>query len=237
MGSMGFAELLEVELSLSRQTSNKSSTSPRPASDKPVATPAGRAERSSGQAGGVARDESGDGGGGGTIHGDNPFLPPPHERNPVRRFRGRLTSPVTLWTASEGGRRAGLPVSAVMVADGEPGKVIGLLDDNSELWPVVESGRRFAVSVLRWEHRSLADAFAGLMPAPGGAFRLAEWRDTDWGPVPASVQTWAGCRLLASRPFGWALAVEGELEYVELGEENDPLMHRRGRYFTVPDQP
>ncbi|HZC27368.1 MAG TPA: flavin reductase family protein [Actinopolymorphaceae bacterium] len=172
---------------------------------------------------------------GGRIHGDHPFLPPPHERNPVRRLRGRLTAPVTLWTAAVRERRAGLPVSAVMVADGEPGKVLGLLDDNSELWPLIEDGGRFAVSVLRWEHRSLADAFAGLMPAPGGTFRLSEWTDTDWGPVPSSVQTWAGCRLLSSRPFGWALAVEGELEHVVLGDETDPLLHRRGRYFTVPD--
>jgi 3-hydroxy-9,10-secoandrosta-1,3,5(10)-triene-9,17-dione monooxygenase reductase component len=73
-----------------------------------------------------------------------------------------------------------------------------------------------------------------LMPAPGGAFRLAEWTDTDWGPVPTTVQTWAGCRLRQARPFGWALAVEAEIERVELGEENDPLLHRRGRYFTSP---
>jgi flavin reductase (DIM6/NTAB) family NADH-FMN oxidoreductase RutF len=201
---------------------------------------------------------------GGWIHGDNPFLPPPHERDPVRRLRGRLAAPVTLWSAgvvaptaagpadnsaadnsAAGGpaahgpvagrsRRAALPVSAVLVADGDPGLILGLVDGDSELWPVLESTGRFAVSVLRWEHRALADAFAGLMPAPGGPFRLTEWTDTDWGPVPTSVQTWAGCRLLQARPFGWSLAVEAEVEHIELGEESDPLLHRRGRYFTPP---
>jgi 3-hydroxy-9,10-secoandrosta-1,3,5(10)-triene-9,17-dione monooxygenase reductase component len=222
---------------------------------------------------------------GGWIHGDNPFLPPPHERDPVRRLRGRLAAPVPLWSAgvvaptadgpdadgpgadgpgtdgpgvggpaadgpaadnsSAGGpaahgsvagrsRRAALPVSAVLVADGDPGLILGLVDGDSELWPVLESTGRFAVSVLRWEHRALADAFAGLMPAPGGPFRLTEWTDTDWGPVPTSVQTWAGCRLLRARPFGWSLAVEAEVERIELGEESDPLLHRRGRYFTPP---
>ncbi|MEQ7129179.1 flavin reductase family protein [Actinopolymorpha sp. B11F2] len=199
--------------------------------------------------------ESGDeAGGGGLIHGDNPFLPPPHERDPVRRLRGRLAAPVTLWSAGVAAtgtagelaadtagvaaagrsRRAALPVSAVIVAEGEPGLILGLVDGDSELWPLLESTGRFTVSVLRWEHRALADAFAGLMPAPGGPFRLAEWTDTDWGPVPTSVQTWAGCRLMRARPFGWALAVEAELERIELGEENDPLLHRRGRYFTAP---
>jgi 3-hydroxy-9,10-secoandrosta-1,3,5(10)-triene-9,17-dione monooxygenase reductase component len=130
--------------------------------------------------------------------------------------------------------RAALPVSAVIVADGDPGLVVGLVDGDSELWALLETTGRFALSVLRWEHRALADAFAGLMPAPGGAFRLAEWTDTDWGPVPTSVQTWAGCRLLQARAFGWALAVEAEIERIELGEESDPLLHWRGRYFTAP---
>ena len=173
---------------------------------------------------------------GGAIHDEHPFLPPPHERNPVRRLRGRLAAPVTLWTAGAGdGRtsRAGLPVSAVIVADGEPGKLVGLVDEDADLWPLLRSTGRFAVSVLRWEHRSLADAFAGTMPAPGGPFRLTEWTETEWGPVPAAVQTWAGCRLVDARPLGWPLAVEGELEHIELGDESDPLMHRRGRYFTA----
>jgi flavin reductase (DIM6/NTAB) family NADH-FMN oxidoreductase RutF len=176
---------------------------------------------------------------GGAIHGDHPFLPPPDQRNPIRRLRGRLTAPVTLWTAGAAsdptpGARAGLPVSSLLVADGDPGLVVGLVDDNSELWDVLESTGRFAVSVLRWEHRALADAFAGVAPAPGGPFRLTEWSATDWGPVPATVQTWAGCRLLQARPLGWALAVEAEIEHVVLGDEPDPLLHRRGRYVTLP---
>jgi len=133
-------------------------------------------------------------------------------------------------------RRAGLPVSSVLVADGEPGIVVGLVDADSELWSLVERlgpDARFAVSFLRWEHRNLADAFAGLRPAPGGPFRLAEWRETAWGPVPTTVNTWAGCRLRATRPVGWALAVEAEIEHIELGDESDPLVHRRGRYVTV----
>ena len=56
-----------------------------------------------------------------TIHGDHPFLPPESERSPVRRFRGRLPSPVGLWTTAYDGKRAGLTVSSMLVADGEPG--------------------------------------------------------------------------------------------------------------------
>ncbi|GAB3426513.1 flavin reductase family protein [Flindersiella endophytica] len=171
------------------------------------------------------------------ISGQHPFLPPENERSPVRRLRGRLTAPVTLWTALSTGpagtQRAGLPISAVVVADGEPGHVLGLVDADTELWELIEESGRFAVSVLRWEHRDLPEVFAGLMPSPGGPFRTGTWRDTEWGPVPAGVSTWAGCRLLDAREIGWSLAVDGELEHVELGDDADPLLHRRGRYLTL----
>lgn len=168
------------------------------------------------------------------ISDQHPFLPPEHERSPVRRLRGRLTAPVTLWTAGAGTQRAGLPVSAMAVVDGEPGHVLGLVDGDSELWELIEESGRFAVAVLRWKHRDLTEAFAGLMPSPGGPFRTGEWRGTEWGPVPVDVTTWAGCRLLDAREIGWSLAVDGELEHVELGDDADPLLHRRGRFLTLP---
>jgi flavin reductase (DIM6/NTAB) family NADH-FMN oxidoreductase RutF len=169
-----------------------------------------------------------------TIHGDHPFLPPESERSPVRRLRGRLAAGVTVWTAASGGHRAGLTVSSMMVADGEPGRVVALLDPDSELWETAAESRAVAVSWLTYDDRRLADAFAGVAPAPGGAFRLADWTDTDWGPVLARADTWAGCRLVDAEPreVGWALLVEAVLEHIELGEEQAPgLVHRRGRYL------
>lgn len=170
-----------------------------------------------------------------TIRYEHPFLPPEGDRNPVRRLRGRLAAPVTLWTAYDGDRAVGLPVSSVLVADGEPARMLGLLDPDSDLWAAVEDGGRFAVMVLRWPHRALPDAFAGLAPAPGGPFRLAEWSQTRWGPVLAEPVSWAGCRLVAPpRRLGWGLLVEAEIEHVALDpDEEEPLLHWRGRYRTV----
>jgi 3-hydroxy-9,10-secoandrosta-1,3,5(10)-triene-9,17-dione monooxygenase reductase component len=166
-----------------------------------------------------------------TIHGDHPFLPPESERSPARRLRGRLTSPVTLWTSES----SGLPVTSVMVADGSPALLIGLVDEDSLLWSSISRTSVFAVSLLTWEHRGLADAFAGVMPAPGGPFRLTSWESTSWGPVPSSVSTWAGCRLLDSRSSGWAVEVRATIEQVTIGADPDPLIHRRGRYLTLPE--
>jgi len=170
---------------------------------------------------------------GGFIHGDDPFATPESERSPVRRLRGRLPAAVTLWTAiaSDGGR-AGLTVSSTLVVDGDPGRLLGLVDDEAAWWPAASTAGRFAVTVLGQAHRQLADRFAGLLPAPGGPFADHEWLDTPYGPVPADAGTWVGCRLDGSRPIGWALLVEATIERVELGVD-PPLVHYRGRYRAI----
>ena len=162
-----------------------------------------------------------------SIHHTDPFATPEGDRSPLRRLRGRLASPVTLWTAPG---PAGLTMSSTLVVDGRPGRVLGLVDDESDLWAAIEDAGRFAVLPLRPEHRQLADRFAGLMPAPGGLFANGDWRETDFGPVPADAGTWAGCRLDTARPYGWALLLEGTVEHVEVGAADEPLVHYRGRY-------
>jgi flavin reductase (DIM6/NTAB) family NADH-FMN oxidoreductase RutF len=170
-----------------------------------------------------------------TIHSDHPFLPPEDQRNQLRRLRGRLPAPVTVCTAYSSDRPAGLTVSSILVADGEPGRVLVLLDPDSELVAALRLSQTTVVNVLGWEHRQLADAFAGVTPAPGGPFRLGEWEPSDWGPVLVGVQAWAGCRLVKPEPreVGWSLLVEAVIEHIHLDPAGPPLTHRRGRYFTL----
>ena len=162
-----------------------------------------------------------------TIHSSDPFATPDEEKSAVRRLRGRLAAPVTLWTAPG---PAGLTVSSMLVADGDPGRVLGLVDEESDLWEAVERAGLFAVAPLGPADRQLADRFAGLMPAPGGLFATGEWTTTPYGPVPATAATWAGCRLTDARPVGWALLVEAVVETIEAGPPGAPLVHHRGRY-------
>jgi 3-hydroxy-9,10-secoandrosta-1,3,5(10)-triene-9,17-dione monooxygenase reductase component len=164
---------------------------------------------------------------GGRIHSSDPFATPEEDRSPVRRLRGRLAAPVTLWTAPG---PHGLTVSSMLVADGDPGRVLGLLDEESELWEAVRDTGRFAVAPLGPADRQLADRFAGLMPAPGGLFAAGSWSPTEYGPVPAHLGTWAGCRLESTRECGWALLVEGVIEMISLDSATEPLIHYRGRY-------
>ena len=75
-----------------------------------------------------------------TIHATDPFATPDDARSPMRRLRGRLPAGVTMWTAyGREGRAAGLTVSSTVVADGDPGSVIGLIDEESELYEAVRA--------------------------------------------------------------------------------------------------
>ena len=162
-----------------------------------------------------------------TIHSEHPFRDP--DPDPVRRWRGRLGGTVTLWT-STAPRPAGLTVSSVMLAAGEPAYLLALLDPDSDLAEALISSGVAVVHLLQWRHRDLAEVFAGLAPAPGGAFAQAAFESTSWGPRLAGAGSWAGVGLREQRPVGWSLLVTCELEHVELGEEDEPLLHRRGRY-------
>lgn len=164
-----------------------------------------------------------------TIHSEHPFVPPEGDRDQLRRLRGRLPAPVTVWAAGEGRRRQGLTVSSLLLAAGEPDRVVGLVDADSDFWAAGPA--TWTVNVLGAEHRFLADAFAGTAPAPGGPFTLGDWTDSPWGPVLAGTAGWIGVRLDESEPrhVGWALLVEGVVESVTVGSA-DALVHLRGRY-------
>jgi hypothetical protein len=67
------------------------------------------------------------------------------------------------------------------------------------------------------------------MPAPGGAFRVAGFEPTRWGPRLTRAATWAGVRAEETAQVGWSSLVTCVLEEVVLGGD-EPLVHRRGRY-------
>jgi 3-hydroxy-9,10-secoandrosta-1,3,5(10)-triene-9,17-dione monooxygenase reductase component len=167
---------------------------------------------------------------GARIHADDPFATADPDKSPVRRLRGRLPAAVTLWTAPG---PAGLTVSSMLVADGEPGRVLGLVDEESDFFDAATRAGRFAVTLLGADEQQRAEKFAGLMPAPGGVFAGGDWEQTGYGPVPAGAATWAGCEITGSRPYGWATLIEATIETVRLDEAPAPLMHLRGRYTRV----
>lgn len=165
-----------------------------------------------------------------TIHSGHPFAETFSE--PERRFRGRLAARVSLWTSGEGSDRAGLTVSSQLVAMGDPWRVVAVLNPDSELAESLQSTQRAAISLLQPDQRALSDAFAG-GPAPGGPFRLADWEQTEWGPVPLGQPAWAGVRLESAVELGWQLLVTCTLDHLVINDEDDPLVNHRGRLRSL----
>lgn len=158
-----------------------------------------------------------------SIHSAHPF---PMPDDPVRRLRGRLGGVVSLWTSGQ----AGLTVSSMMVANGDPARLVALVDPLSDLYDELESNGTAVVQLLSWRHRDLAEAFAGTAPAPGGAFRLGSFERTMWGPRLIDTTAWAGVAVEDATPLGWSQLVTVEIVTVAVGEDDEPLFHRRGRY-------
>jgi flavin reductase (DIM6/NTAB) family NADH-FMN oxidoreductase RutF len=163
-----------------------------------------------------------------TIHAGHPFADP--EPDPVRRFRGRVGGTVSLWTSGEESSRAGLTVTSLMVGAGDETRIWALLDPDADLTETLLSTGRGVVQLLTWEQRDLAEMFAGTAPAPGGRFSHAAFDQVEWGPRLASSVTWAGVRLESDQTVGWSQLVTTVVERLEVGDDDEPLRHVRGRY-------
>lgn len=163
-----------------------------------------------------------------TIHDTHPFADA--EPDPVRRFRGRLGGAVSLVTAGDSASRAGLTVSSLMVANGDPARIVMLVDPDSDLADQLKRSGRAVVQLLSWAHRDLAEAFAGTAPAPGGPWRMGDFEDTSWGPRLSSARTWAGVQVEMATAVGWSDLVTCAVETVHVGDDDEPLVSRRGRW-------
>jgi flavin reductase (DIM6/NTAB) family NADH-FMN oxidoreductase RutF len=141
---------------------------------------------------------------------------------------------VTVVATGDGSARVGLTVSALLIVPGEPGYLVVMVDPDSDLATALEPDGMLTVSVLGPNDTYLAEAFAGLAPAPGGMFRLGRWTQTDWGPVLEG-SAWLAGKVTDVHPVGRALQVCARVERVDLSHTG-VLVHQRGRYLTLDDR-
>lgn len=169
------------------------------------------------------------------IHSDNPFVDDPDTWDPVRRFRGRLNAPVTIFTSGDERKRTGLTVSSLLVVEGEPGYVQAVIGPTTDLWDMVTETGRFVIHICTDDHRSAAEVFAGLRPSPGGIFRGLDTTQSDWGPVIEGLGNRAYCTYEDRRELGYSGVVTGRIDEVETANLTNPLGYFRGRYRTLSE--
>ena len=166
-------------------------------------------------------------------YGD-PWADAPGERDPLRRLRGRLVLPVTVWLANASGTgyEVGLTVSSVLVAQGDPAMLAGLVSPASELADVLTSGPScFVAHVLSAQHKRLAQHFAGELPAPAD---LLTTRPSAYGPLLEAAGDRLLCRTVSTKPFGWSLLVEAEVAEAQVGAAGKALAWWRGGFQVLP---
>ena len=167
----------------------------------------------------------------GAIHDEHPFVPPPEQRDPVRRLRGRLVAPVTIITAgNDPGTWTGLTVSSLVVAEGDPPLVYCLLGPATDLVERIAETDRFLVHVCEAEHRRIADVFAGSEPSPGGLFAGRQVTQTDHGPMLDGFRATAACSVVNGREESFNVLVTARIDGVSTDEVSDPLTYFRGGY-------
>lgn len=165
-----------------------------------------------------------------TSRPENPFATPADLRDPVRRLRGRLVSPVTVLTAGAAPAIAGITVSSLVVLEGDGGRVAAVLGRGSEFTDAVNRSGYFVVHVLGSDQSDLAGTFAGYRPSPGGMFAASPWEESEWGPVLTDVSDWAGCAVESCVPIGDQDMLVGTIDHLEVSDLTSPLIHFRGRY-------
>ena len=155
---------------------------------------------------------------------------PVEDRDPARRLRGRLASPVTVITAGDGERRSGLTVSSLVVAEGEPSRVYFLLGGTTDLYYRLDETGKFVVHILEAGDEVTSDIFAGLRPSPGGRFAAVNVEQSEWGPVLTDIRTRAYCTFEGGDEESFFILAEGTIDKVDVSDVVDPLVYFRGRY-------
>ena len=165
--------------------------------------------------------------------GADPFQLPVDQRDYVRRLRGRLPGPVTVWTAYEEAELSiGLTVSSVLIGEGEPPSVLGLIAPDSPLWDALRARKRFVIHILDQAQARIADQFA--LRYPGDPFEGLSVARSDYGPVVNEVSTRGKATLMSYIDAGYSLLIRGSIDEVELDPNpTTPLVHYRGRYLTT----
>lgn len=172
--------------------------------------------------------------GGASLRYGNPWDDSSSARDPLRRLRGHLVLPVTIWLAGnvdEGPSPTGLTVSSVLISQGEPPFLAGLVTPASDLADMLgHSSDRFVVHLLNAGHRRLAQHFAGDLAAPS---ELLVASNSLHGPLLAAVGDRLLCRTISVKPFGWSLLIEAEIEGAQVAEPGKGLAFYHGAFHVL----
>jgi flavin reductase (DIM6/NTAB) family NADH-FMN oxidoreductase RutF len=158
-----------------------------------------------------------------------------------RMVMGHFATGISVVTAFDGDRPAGITVNAFSSVSLEPALVMVALDRRRFITPMVREAGRYAVNVLGADQQGLSDCFAHAPARPGEpdreAFCGAAWRPGPTGLplIDGSIAT-LECTVVETFSAGDHDLFIGRVDSMaQLREGVAPLLYFRRRYLHIED--
>jgi flavin reductase (DIM6/NTAB) family NADH-FMN oxidoreductase RutF len=161
---------------------------------------------------------------------------PTVDRGAFRRLMARWATGVSVLTARDGDVDGGLTVNAFLSVSLSPPAVLVSLMRDVDTLSLIEHSRRFAVSFLAADQRSLSERFARMIPLAEKFRGVAFHRGVSGLALLDGTLGALECQVASLTPtYDHVLAV-GEVVHQELGREAPPLVFFRSTY-AEPEGP
>lgn len=146
---------------------------------------------------------------------------------------------MTVWTThTDATGPAGITVASILVAEGQPAMVLGLIDPLATFADAVVDSGRFVVHVVAEAQAKLADQLAGRSPTALDRFDDLEVSQSPWGPVVQELTSRVYCSVLDATETGESTLIRAAVDEIELsGTPPAPLVYVRGFYRAVRPLP
>lgn len=156
---------------------------------------------------------------------------PKEYRDAMARYAGH----VQLVTASHGGLKRGVTVTAACSVSDNPGTVLVCLASANPANRIFTDAGAFALNTLSARHRPLADVFSGLT----GVDAAHRFDHGDWDTMTTGAPTLVGasavydCRLIEVRQIATHMVLFGEVAALRLGEPGAALVYMDRAYHEL----
>jgi len=155
---------------------------------------------------------------------------PGSEGHSFRDLMGRWATGVSVVTARDADRDAGLTVNALLSVSVTPPSLLISLARDADTTPVVQHCGSFAVNFLAADQRPLSERFAQAL-SPEEKFRdVPVHRGHTGAALLDGTLGAAECRVVAWTPQYDHVLIVGEVVHQELGRPGPPLLFYRSRY-------
>jgi flavin reductase len=161
-----------------------------------------------------------------------PLQAPGETAAAFRSSMRRLAGGVALVTTSDGVRRYGMAMTAVMSLSMEPPSLVLAVNRTASMHDALVGGRPFCVNLLSWSDEALCRAFAALPSAE--RFSVGQWAQGPGGaPYLVGAQAVICCDVGPIHAFGTHSLVIGLVTKAWVEDSASPLVHLDGRYVPV----